>query len=87
MNSSITSGLYFLKHNYHSKILTANFSKYIFLQDLSLKGFWLQKWMNSEKATECRNMIDYLLCLAQEGKLKYEYVHLNRQNTCCNDIN
>lgn len=79
MKNSITNGLSFLKHTYHSKTLTANISKYIFLQDLSLKGFWLQKWLSSEKATECRNMIDYLLCLAREGKLKYEYVCLNRQ--------
>lgn len=42
------------------------------LQDLSFRGFWLQKWMTSDKANECRNMIDYLLCLAREEKLKYE---------------
>lgn len=45
-------------------------------QDLSLRGFWLQKWMTSDKAKECRNMIDYLLSLAREGNLKYEYVFL-----------
>ncbi|KAL5764198.1 hypothetical protein ACOSP7_016551 [Xanthoceras sorbifolium] len=53
------------------KPITVSTSSFIF-KDLSLKGFWLQKWMGSDKATECRNMIDYLLCLAREGKLKYE---------------
>lgn len=28
--------------------------------------------MNSDKVNECRNLIDHLLCLAREGKLKYE---------------
>lgn len=50
------------------------FLNYHLLQDLSLKGFWLQKWLGSDKAVECRNMIDYLLGLTREGKLKYEYV-------------
>ncbi|KAH9661126.1 Enoyl-(acyl-carrier-protein) reductase [Citrus sinensis] len=53
------------------KPITVSTSSFIF-KDLSLKGFWLQKWLSSEKATECRNMIDYLLCLAREGKLKYD---------------
>ncbi|EEF32141.1 enoyl-[acyl-carrier-protein] reductase, mitochondrial [Ricinus communis] len=53
------------------KPVTVSTSSFIF-KDLSLRGFWLQKWMTSDKAKECRNMIDYLLCLAQEGKLKYE---------------
>ena len=44
------------------------------VQDLSLRGFWLQKWMSSVKAKECRVMLDYLLGLAREGKLTYEYV-------------
>jgi hypothetical protein len=30
--------------------------------------------MNSDKAEDCRAMIDYLLGLVHEGKLKYEYV-------------
>jgi histidinol phosphatase-like PHP family hydrolase len=30
--------------------------------------------MNSDKAEDCRTMIDYLLGLVHEGKLKYEYV-------------
>ncbi|OMO67582.1 Alcohol dehydrogenase superfamily, zinc-type [Corchorus capsularis] len=46
-------------------------SSFIF-KDLSLRGFWLQKWLSTDKAKECRHMIDYLLCLAKEGKLKYE---------------
>ncbi|CAN0860006.1 Enoyl-[acyl-carrier-protein] reductase, mitochondrial [Linum grandiflorum] len=41
-------------------------------QELSLKGFWLQNWLGSDKTKECRKTIDYLLSLAQEGKLKYE---------------
>ncbi|XP_031251571.1 enoyl-[acyl-carrier-protein] reductase, mitochondrial-like [Pistacia vera] len=53
------------------KPVTVSTSSFIF-KDLSLKGFWLQKWLSSDKATECRNMIDYLLCLVREGKLKYE---------------
>lgn len=50
------------------------------LQDLSLRGFWLQQWMSTDKAKECRSMIDYLLDRAREGKLKYEYVLFHRQN-------
>ncbi|OWM67957.1 hypothetical protein CDL15_Pgr017525 [Punica granatum] len=53
------------------KPITVSTSSFIF-KDLSLRGFWLQKWMVSDKAIECRQMIDYLLDLAQEGKLKYE---------------
>ncbi|XP_044505771.1 enoyl-[acyl-carrier-protein] reductase, mitochondrial-like [Mangifera indica] len=53
------------------KPVTVSTSSFIF-KDISLKGFWLQKWLSSDKATECRNMIDYLLCLVREGKLKYE---------------
>ena len=45
-------------------------------KDLSLKGFWLWNWMNSEKAEDCKKMIDYLLGLVKEGKLKYQYVDL-----------
>ncbi|KAL6642091.1 hypothetical protein ACP70R_020272 [Stipagrostis hirtigluma subsp. patula] len=47
-------------------------TSYFIFKDLSLRGFWLQKWMNSDKADDCRAMIDYLLGLVQEGKLKYE---------------
>ncbi|KAF9665469.1 hypothetical protein SADUNF_Sadunf16G0126000 [Salix dunnii] len=53
------------------KPITVSTSSFIF-KDLSLRGFWLQKLMNSDKVNESRNMIDHLLCLAQEGKLKYE---------------
>ncbi|KAJ6964200.1 hypothetical protein NC652_002467 [Populus alba x Populus x berolinensis] len=53
------------------KPITASTSSFIF-KDLSLRGFWLQKLMNSDKVNECRNLIDHLLCLAREGKLKYE---------------
>ncbi|XVE59149.1 hypothetical protein DITRI_Ditri05aG0022500 [Diplodiscus trichospermus] len=53
------------------KPVTVSTSSFIF-KDLSLRGFWLQKWLSADKAKECRHMIDYLLCMAQEGKLKYE---------------
>ncbi|XVF68638.1 hypothetical protein PTKIN_Ptkin11bG0017500 [Pterospermum kingtungense] len=53
------------------KPVTVSTSSFIF-KDLSLRGFWLQKWISAEKAEECRPMLDYLLSLAQEGKLKYE---------------
>ncbi|KAJ8768618.1 hypothetical protein K2173_023522 [Erythroxylum novogranatense] len=53
------------------KPVTVSASSFIF-KDLSLRGFWLQKWLTSDKAKECRHMIDYLLRLAKEGKLKYE---------------
>ncbi|KAF0889679.1 hypothetical protein E2562_030157 [Oryza meyeriana var. granulata] len=53
------------------KPVTVSTSSFIF-KDLSLRGFWLQKWMNSDKAEESRTVIDYLLDLVHEGKLKYE---------------
>ncbi|NP_001295609.1 probable trans-2-enoyl-CoA reductase, mitochondrial [Jatropha curcas] len=53
------------------KPVTVSTSSFTF-KDLTLRGFWLQKWLTSEKAKECRNMIDYLPSLAQEEKLKYE---------------
>jgi trans-2-enoyl-CoA reductase len=37
--------------------------------------------VNSDKAEDCRTMIDYLLGLVQEGKLKYEYVSLTVAGT------
>ncbi|KAJ0021720.1 hypothetical protein Pint_32261 [Pistacia integerrima] len=64
--------LFVSKNTIHGIILEVTVLDILFLQDLSLKGFWLQKWLSSDKATECRNMIDYLLCLVREGKLKYE---------------
>ncbi|KAJ6793648.1 putative alcohol dehydrogenase superfamily protein isoform X2 [Iris pallida] len=53
------------------KPITVSTSSFIF-KDLALRGFWLQKWMSTERANECRPMIDYLLSLVQSGKLKYE---------------
>jgi len=47
-------------------------TSYFIFKDLSLQGFWLQKWMNSDKAKDCRTLIDYLLGLVHEGKFKYE---------------
>ncbi|KAF4354606.1 hypothetical protein F8388_009597 [Cannabis sativa] len=53
------------------KPITVSTSSFIF-KDLSLRGFWLQKWLGADNAKECRRMIDYLLDLAREGKLRYE---------------
>ncbi|KAF3455084.1 hypothetical protein FNV43_RR05532 [Rhamnella rubrinervis] len=53
------------------KPITVSTSSFIF-KDLSLRGFWLQKWMSTDKAKECRSMIDYLLERARDGNLKYE---------------
>ncbi|GJR93504.1 enoyl-[acyl-carrier-protein] reductase, mitochondrial [Tanacetum coccineum] len=53
------------------KPITVSTSAFIF-KELSLKGFWLQKWISSDKTEECREMIDYLLGLIREGKLKYD---------------
>ncbi|KAK4764647.1 hypothetical protein SAY86_025737 [Trapa natans] len=53
------------------KPITASTSSFIF-KDLSLKGFWLQNWMSSDKAHDCRRMIDHLLELVREEKLRYE---------------
>lgn len=36
----------------------------------------MQKWLNTDKAEDSREMIDRLLSLVQEGKLKYKYVLL-----------
>lgn len=36
--------------------------------------------MSLDRATECRQMIDYLLRLAREGKLKYESLS---HSLCC----
>ncbi|KAG6393351.1 hypothetical protein SASPL_147590 [Salvia splendens] len=43
----------------------------LIFKDLSLTGFWLQKWMGSDKSKECREMVDYLLSLTFSGELKY----------------
>ncbi|KAK2985582.1 hypothetical protein RJ640_025015 [Escallonia rubra] len=51
--------------------VTVSTSSFIF-KDLSLRGFWLQKWLGSNKAEECRVMLDHLLGLVREGKLTYE---------------
>lgn len=53
------------------KPIAVSTSSFIF-KDLSLRGFWLQKWLSSERSDESRSMIDYLLSLVQDGKLKYE---------------
>ncbi|CAI9105238.1 OLC1v1004121C2 [Oldenlandia corymbosa var. corymbosa] len=51
--------------------VTVSTASFIF-KELSLRGFWLQKWLGSDKAKECRVMIDYLLALISEGKLTYD---------------
>ncbi|KAI6685729.1 hypothetical protein NL676_031642 [Syzygium grande] len=53
------------------KPITVSTSSFIF-KDLSLRGFWLHKWLSSNDITECRRMIDHLLELVRNGKLKYE---------------
>ncbi|MCI06455.1 putative trans-2-enoyl-CoA reductase mitochondrial-like, partial [Trifolium medium] len=40
--------------------------------ELSLRGFWLQNWLSTDKAEEGRKMIDRLLGLVHDGKLKYK---------------
>lgn len=53
------------------KPVSVSTSSFIF-KDISLRGFWLQKWLSTDKAEESRGMIDRLLSLVQEGKLKYK---------------
>ncbi|KAJ0987702.1 hypothetical protein J5N97_006058 [Dioscorea zingiberensis] len=53
------------------KPITVSTSSFIF-KDLSLRGFWLQKWMSAEKTQDCRVMIDHLLSLVQRREIKYE---------------
>ncbi|KAK4286490.1 hypothetical protein QN277_003039 [Acacia crassicarpa] len=53
------------------KPITVSTSSFIF-KDLSLRGFWLQKWMTTDKAGESRKMIDRLLGLVRDGKLIYD---------------
>ncbi|KAG2312540.1 hypothetical protein Bca4012_027089 [Brassica carinata] len=53
------------------KPITVSTTSFIF-KDLALKGFWLQNWLSLGKVKECREMIDYLLGLARDGKLQYE---------------
>ncbi|KAK4440795.1 Enoyl-[acyl-carrier-protein] reductase, mitochondrial [Sesamum alatum] len=71
--------LKFLKHGgtmvtyggMSKKPITVSTSSFIF-KELSLRGFWMQKWLSSEKLKECRDMIDYLLSLTRSGELKYD---------------
>ncbi|KAJ0560294.1 putative trans-2-enoyl-CoA reductase (NADPH) [Helianthus annuus] len=53
------------------KPITVSTSSFIF-KELSLKGFWLQKWISSGNTEASREMVDYLLGLIREGKLKYD---------------
>lgn len=53
------------------KPVTVSTSSFIF-KELSLRGFWLQNWLSTDKAEEGRRMIDRLLGLVQDGKLKYK---------------
>ncbi|KAK9123774.1 hypothetical protein Sjap_013376 [Stephania japonica] len=61
------------------KPIAVSTSSFIF-KDLALRGFWLQKWMSSDKAKECQIMIDYLLGLVREEKLKYELELVSFEN-------
>lgn len=53
------------------KPVTVSTSSFIF-KELSLRGFWLQNWLSEDKGEEARRMIDRLLGLVQDGKLKYK---------------
>ncbi|KAK9049226.1 hypothetical protein SSX86_031807 [Deinandra increscens subsp. villosa] len=53
------------------KPITVSTSSFIF-KELSLKGFWLQKWISSSQTEACREAVDYLLGLIRDGKLKYD---------------
>ncbi|XP_039161975.1 enoyl-[acyl-carrier-protein] reductase, mitochondrial-like, partial [Eucalyptus grandis] len=53
------------------KPITVSTPSFIF-KDLSLRGFWLHNWMSSNDLRGCRRMIDHLLELVQDGKLKYK---------------
>ncbi|GMN24488.1 hypothetical protein TIFTF001_000587 [Ficus carica] len=53
------------------KPITVSTTSFIF-KDLSLRGFWLQRWLRTDKVHECRKMVEYLLDLARQGKLRYE---------------
>ncbi|KAI5413296.1 hypothetical protein KIW84_057774 [Lathyrus oleraceus] len=53
------------------KPVTVSTSSFIF-KELSLRGFWLQNWLNTDKTEEGRRMIDRLLGLVQDEKLKYK---------------
>ncbi|XP_055833142.1 enoyl-[acyl-carrier-protein] reductase, mitochondrial-like [Solanum dulcamara] len=53
------------------KPITVSTSSFIF-KELTLTGFWLQRWMSTDKAEERQSMIDYLLGLCRDGKLNYE---------------
>lgn len=77
--NAASSILKFLKHGgtmvtyggMSKKPVTVSTSSFIF-KDLTLRGFWLQKWLSTEKSKECREMVDYLLSLTRDEKLKYE---------------
>ncbi|XP_063943112.1 enoyl-[acyl-carrier-protein] reductase, mitochondrial isoform X2 [Daucus carota subsp. sativus] len=53
------------------KPITVSTSSFIF-KELSLRGFYLQNFMTSSRAEECKSSIDYLLGLMREGKLTYD---------------
>ncbi|WJX74335.1 trans-2-enoyl-CoA reductase (NADPH) [Trifolium repens] len=53
------------------KPVTVSTSAFIF-KEVSLRGFWLQNWLSTDKALEGREMIDRLLGLVHDGKLKYK---------------
>ncbi|KAL1826750.1 hypothetical protein ACET3Z_005162 [Daucus carota] len=53
------------------KPITVSTSSFIF-KELSLRGFYLQNFMTSSRAEECKSAIDYLLGLMREGKITYD---------------
>lgn len=56
------------------KPITVSTSSFIF-KELSLRGFYLQNFMTSSRAEECKSAIDYLLGLMRDGKVTYDYHH------------
>ncbi|XP_078430130.1 polyketide synthase, enoylreductase family protein [Wolffia australiana] len=53
------------------KPVSVSTSQLIF-KDISVRGFWLQKWMTPEKSQQFREMVDQLLRLVRNGHLKYQ---------------
>ncbi|KAI7732564.1 hypothetical protein M8C21_024170 [Ambrosia artemisiifolia] len=53
------------------KPVTVSTSSFIF-KELTLMGYYVQNWLTLDRNEECREMLDYLMGLIREGKLKYD---------------
>ncbi|KAJ0788041.1 putative trans-2-enoyl-CoA reductase (NADPH) [Helianthus annuus] len=53
------------------KPVTVSTSAFVF-KELTLTGFYVQNWLSLDRNEELREMLDYLLGLIREGKLKYD---------------